>query len=279
MQAFIRTVRIATGVLLASMAIAGPSAAQAPPAMAQPTPQLGVPVDVNYVLGLGDIIDVTLVGRTDYNARARVGPDGTVVLPLVGAVPAAEKTATDLAESVRASLEKGKFFSQVAVRVDVIAVASRYVTVLGQVGASSLVPLDRAYRLSEILAKVGGRSGSAADFVIVTPATGGQKSYKIADIATGGLADDPVVAPGDKIYIPSTENQTFYVSGQVTKPGAFTVVPGMTVRMAIAQGGGVTETGNEKKFDLIRTGKKVPKATLETPIEVGDIVKVAERLF
>jgi polysaccharide biosynthesis/export protein len=278
MKTVIRFACIAAYALAVFLLTAVPSAAQAPPAQPAP-PALGVPIDVNYVLGLGDIIDVSLVGRTDYSARSRVGPDGTVLLPLVGAIPAKDKTATELAEMVRQALEKGRFFSQVAVRVDVLAVASRYVTVLGQVGAPSLVPLDRAYRLSEILAKVGGQGAGAADYVVVTKASGEQQQYPISEIATGGSVQDPTVAPGDKIYIPSTLNHVFYVTGQVNAPGSYPTIPGLTVRMAIAKGGGVTETGNERKFELFRKGEKVRGANLETQIQVGDIIKVGERLF
>ena len=51
------------------------------------------------------------------------------------------------------------------VEVEVVSYASRYVTVLGAVGSPGLIPMDRPYRLSEILARVGGARQDGADHV------------------------------------------------------------------------------------------------------------------
>ena len=53
----------------------------------------------------------------------------------------------------------------------------------------------------------------------------------------------------------------------------------MTIRMAIARGGGVTENGSEKKVTLVRDGKEIKKVSLDDPVKVGDIIKIGERLF
>ena len=246
-----------------------------------PSPELGTMIDSNYVLGLGDVIEVSVVGRNDFQGRVRIGPDGSVLLPLIGRLPAANLRPADLATQIQAALAKGGFYSQPVVRVEVITVASRFVIVMGQVSSPGLVALDRAYRLSEILAKVGAKISSNSDFVILTRGGegGAQQRMLMAEIATGGPSKDPFVAPGDKIYVPAAENEIFYLSGAVKSPGVYPLTAGMTVRMAIARAGGVTEMGNEKKVEIFRKGAKVPKVTLETPVEVGDIIKLGERLF
>ena len=142
------------------------------------------------------------------------------------------------------------------------------------------MPLDRNYRLSEILAKVGGRAGSSGSYVLLTRAGAAKADkYSIDKLASGGGDDDPIVKPGDKIYIPPTENEVFYISGEVKSPGAFSVADKMTIRMAIARGGGVTENGSEKKVTLVRDGKEIKKVSLDDPVKVGDIIKIGERLF
>jgi polysaccharide export outer membrane protein len=253
--------------------------AATPPA--QPGPELGTMIDQNYVLGLGDVIEVSVVGRNDFQGRVRIGPDGSILLPLIGRMAAANLRPADLATQIQAALAKGGFYSQPVVRVEVITVASRFVTVLGQVSSPGLIPLDRSFRLSEILAKVGAKISSNSDYVILTRGGegGAQQRLSMSEIAMGGPSKDPFVAPGDKIYVPAAEAEVFYLSGPVKSPGAFALQPGMTVRMAIARAGGVTEMGNEKKVEIFRKGAKVPKVTLETPIEVGDIIKLGERLF
>lgn len=253
-------------------------AAGAAPAASQPAPSTGVTEGASsgYVLGRDDVVEVGLLGRTDFGGRARVQADGTIQLPFIGKVQAAEKTTSDLSETVRKALQTGGFFADPVVTVEVVGYASRYVTVLGAVGSPGLVPINRPYRLSEILARVGGVRDGAADYLIVTSASGEEKRLLIRELAAGDLSRDPYVTPGDKLYSPQAE--TFYIYGQVNGPGAYPIQTGMTVRMALAKAGGLTQQGSDKKVTATRAGKKV-KLNLAEDVKAGDVIVVGERLF
>ena len=229
-----------------------------------------------YVLGRDDVIEVGLLGRTDFGGRARVQADGAIQLPLIGKVQAAEQTTAELSEKVRAALKTGGYFSDPIVSVEVVSYASRYVVVLGAVNSPGLVPINRQYRLSEIIARVGGVRDTAADYIIVRSEEGGESRYLIRELATGDLASDPYVKAGAKIYSPQAD--LFYIYGQVNSPGGFPLTDGMTVRMAIARGGGLSESGSDKKVSVNRGGKKVKVAAGEK-LQAGDVLFVGERLF
>jgi len=264
---------------LAQVKPASPTSPTAPPAPTVATPQ-ATAVDSSYLLGPGDVVEIGLVGRADFGSRARVSTDGTIQLPMIGSIAAANRTVIQLADDVRQALIKGGFYADPVVRTEVVGINSRYVTVLGSVGSPGLLPLDRNYRLSEVLARVGGRSGNGADYILLTRATGGaSERYSIAQLASGGADKDPLVHNGDKIFIPNTENEVFYISGQVNTPGSYPVTEGLTVRMAIAKGGGVNENGSEKKVKIVRDGVPLKGIKLEDPIKVGDVVTIGERLF
>jgi polysaccharide biosynthesis/export protein len=246
------------------------------PVPIQPT----APVDSSYQLGAGDILQIDLVGRSDFGSHARISADGTILLPMVGIVPAADRTVSELADQLRQALIKGQFYSDPVVRVEVVGISSRYATILGAVGSPGLLPLDRNYRLSEILAKIGGKAGNGADYILLTHADGGPtERYYITKLASGGAELDPVVKSGDKIFIPSADAEVFYISGQVMKPGTYPVTEGLTVRLALAQGGGVTENGSENKFKITRAGKPLKSVKLDDPVKVGDIITFGEKLF
>ena len=239
-----------------------------------------VPIDSSYALGVGDILEISLVGRSEFGSRVRISADGTILLPMIGVVPATNKTVSDLADQVRQELIKGQFYSDPVVRIEVIGISSRYATILGAVGAPGLLPLDRNYHLSEVLSKSGGRSGNSADYILVTHAGGGpSERYYISKLASGTPEQDPIVRAGDKIFIPSAEDEVFYISGQVNKPGSYPVTEGLTVRMALARGGGVTENGSENKVKIVRDGKPVKSPKLEDPVKPGDIFTIGEKLF
>lgn len=265
----------APGTLLAQVSGAAPPVVPLP--QQSSTQKSDAPgANAEYILGPEDVIEVEVVGQPD-KARARVYTDGSVQLNLVGKLQAEGKTPKQLGAEIAAALKAGGFYADPAVNVEVSSYASRYVTVLGAVGSPSLVPINRAYRLSEILARVGGVRAEAADYIIVRPESGGaEKRYLIDELAIGGADKDPFVAPGDKIYAPVAE--VFYVSGQVNSPGPFAMKTDLTVRQAIARAGGLTASGSEKKVEVTRGGKKI-KLSADAKVQPGDVLVVGERLF
>lgn len=233
------------------------------------------PADAEYVLGAEDVIEVEIVGQPD-RSRARVYTDGTLQLNLVGKIMAAGKTPRQLGIEIAQALKAGGFYANPVVNIEVASYASRYVTVLGAVASPSLVPINRPYRLSEILARVGGVQATAADYLIVRPEQGDERRYLIDELARGDATKDPFVAPGDKIFAPPAD--LFYISGQVNSQGPFPMKTGMTVRQAIARAGGLTPSGSDKKVEANRGGKKV-KLSGDAKVEPGDVLVVGERLF
>lgn len=258
--------------------VAGDDTMPAPAAAAGAAPTPGLVSDPEYRLGDGDIVDVMVVGSGDFNTRGRVSADGALLLPLIGAIPARGDTPAGLAAKVADALKKGGYYQSPVVRVELAGIRSRYVTVLGSVSSAGLLPLDRSYRLSEIIARVG-KSPSGASYVILTPASGEPRRYSIADLATKGGLDDPVVQSGDKIYVPPADDELFYMTGEVKKPGPSILTPNLTIRVALAMSGGVTENGSEKKVSLVRKGQKVKGANLETKVEAGDVITFGAKLF
>lgn len=233
--------------------------------------------DGGYAIGVGDVIEVSLVGVADYRSRVKVQADGTVLLPYADSVRAADRTALQLGQDVARKLAASGYYVKPQVIVDVVSYSSRYVTVLGAVASPGLVPVDRAYRLSEILARVGGTRVGGADHVTLTRAGGEEMKLPFAALATGGPQEDPVVQPGDKIFVPEAES--FFIYGQVNAPGAYPLRSGTTVRQAIARGGGLTQLGTEKRVKLIRNGKEMKGVALEMPMTAEDVVVVGERYF
>jgi protein involved in polysaccharide export with SLBB domain len=78
-------------------------------------------------------------------------------------------------------------------------------------------------------------------------------------------------------------HRPFYILGEVTKPGSYPYVSGMTMINAIALAGGFTHRAYEDSFDLIRPDKSGKKSKVdakpETPVQPGDVITVNERIF
>lgn len=231
----------------------------------------------SYMLGPEDIVELEVLGRSDFKTRAKIAQDGTILLPYIGAVSASNRTTQQLADEVSHALEAGGFFARPMLRVEVVSFASRYVTVLGAVGTPGLVPINKAYRLSEILARVGGVKGNGADYIIVRPEQGPERRLSIKALVTGDVSQDPYVSPGDKIFLPQAD--IFYISGQVKQPGEYPLASDMTLRMAIARAGGMTQLGSQRRVKINRRGEKVGRIDLDAKVEPGDVIDVGERIF
>lgn len=244
---------------------------------ATPQPFSSVPTDDAYVLGSGDVLTVDVLGRAEFKTQAQVQTDGTIQLPFLGTVKAADMSVLKFRETVRDALKKGGYYADPIVNVAVSNYASRYVIVLGDVGRPGMVPVDRNYRVSEILAQVGGPRDSGSDYLTLRRVTGEEIKLDIRELATGSTDQDPFVKPGDKLFVPKAE--TFYIYGQIARPGTLKIDTGMDLRRAIAAAGGLTTMGSEKKVKVIRDGKEIKKYDLSGPIKNGDVIHVGERFF
>jgi len=276
---------VSAAVLLLALAVLGrtggyaqpapPLQVPAAPVQPQPTQPAGMP-DQGYVLGPEDVVQVDVLGRTDFSTKAKIGADGKIQLPLLGAVPASDRTVLQFRDQIRDALQKGGFFNRPIVDVQVVSYASRYVTVLGAVGSPGLIPVDRPYRLSEIIARVGGVRESGADHVVLRTKSG-ERNYAIKDLATGDESHDPYVQPGDKIFAPNGD--VFYIKGQVKAPGSYILLPHMTLTMALARGGGLTDLGSDSHIKVVRKNVEMSPKDLNMEVLPDDVIDVGEGWF
>jgi len=234
-------------------------------------------IQKSYVLGPGDVVQVEVLGQADFGTpRVKVAPDGSIPLPIIGTIQAGGLTTQQLAATVRNKLVAAQYYNNPTVNVDIATYASRYVIVLGDVAQPGLVPIDRPYRVSEILARVGGLKDNSADYVVLSPVVGPERHIDVASLSRNGPNNDPYVSPDDKLFVP--EAQLFYIYGQVNAPGSYPLKSGMTIRQALARGGGMTASGSEGRVSVYRNDHKI-KIPLDTPLRGGDVIVVGERLF
>ncbi len=268
------SVFLVTTLTLIGLAIAGTSASAQPAGTATSGP---VSLEDGYVLGPGDTLEIAVLGREDYRARIQVQVDGTIQLPLINDVQVANRTVLQIRDLVKQRLTAGGYFTDPAVSVMVVSYASRYVNVLGEVSTPGNVPIDRSYQLSDILARVGGTTANAADTITVTREDGQSASYDIRQVATGTADSNPTINPGDRVFVDMAPQ--FYISGQINSPGVYRLVKGMTLRMALARGGGVAQQGSSRRISVYRDGVEMKKFDPNGLIMPDDNIFVEERFF
>jgi polysaccharide export outer membrane protein len=232
------------------------------------------------------MIRILVFQHPDLTLETRVSEGGTISYPLIGSVRIGGMTIGSGEQTIARALRDGGFIRQPRVNILLLQSRGNQVSVLGQVGKPGRYPLETSNtKLSEMLAIAGGVAPSGADIAIVTGVRDGNAFRKEVDITAlffkSSPHEDIVVSGGDVIFV--NRAPTYYVYGEVQKPGSYRVERGMTVRQALAQGGGLTARGTERGLRLYRRGTNRTVETL-TPslddlVQANDVFHVRESLF
>tara|TARA_R110002072_G_scaffold89232_4_gene199968 strand:+ start:97265 stop:97786 length:522 start_codon:yes stop_codon:yes gene_type:complete len=93
-----------------------------------------------------------------------------------------------------------------------------------------------------------------------------------------GLKGDYLIDP--KVNVSIVEYRSFFIDGEVSKPGGYPYLPGLSLQKAIALAGGFTERASRSKIKVIReVSGKTEILGLEDSVSPGDIVTVEQSFF
>jgi protein involved in polysaccharide export with SLBB domain len=219
-----------------------PAAAQAP-----------VRVEADYRLGAADRVEVTVAEAPQLGlAEGTIAADGTLTLPVVGAVPAAGRTAEELAAEIEQRLE-ADYLARATVAVEVLDVQARTVSVLGAVAKPGSYGFAGDWTVLEAIGAAGGLAAEHGNSVrIVRHAENGlsdQITLPLADLVE--RADprlDLPLAPNDVIHVERLQKVTILLVGEVATRGAIELdgrTP-VTLLGVIARAGGLTERASPR---------------------------------
>jgi polysaccharide biosynthesis/export protein len=239
-----------------------------------------------YQLGAGDSIRIVVFQNPDLTVETRVTENGTISYPLVGSVRIGGMTIPAAEQAIAKALRDGNFIQQPQVNIALLQNRGNQVSVLGAVNRPGRFPLETfTTRVSEMIAIAGGISPAGADVAILTGSRDGKPARWEIDIAAMFLNKqseaDVVVAGGDVIYV--HRQPLFYIYGEVQRPGSYRVERNMTVRQALAQGGGPTARGTERRLRIYRRGAdaavQVLTPELNDSVQPDDVLYVQESIL
>jgi polysaccharide biosynthesis/export protein len=234
----------------------------------------------DYQLGAGDTIRIQVFQNPDLTLETRVSESGTISYPLIGNVRLGGLSLSTAEQQLAKQLKEGGFVQQPQVTVILIQNRGNQVSVLGQVNRPGRYPLESTTtRLTEMLATAGGIAATGGDQVVVMGTRNGKPFSKEVDVPglflAHNTADDIILIGGDSIYVDRAP--VFYVYGEAQRPGAYRIERGMTIRQAIAQGGGPTPRGTEKDPRLNR--RKNDGSVVQITPAPGDLVQPDDVIF
>lgn len=146
------------------------------------------------VLSVGSRLRITIYGHEDISREVDIGPQGMVVIPMIGEVKAEGETTQSLAQNINSKADSANLIST-GVEVEIVKYPPIYVT--GLVGASGAYDYKPRINVRQAVALAGGFSPRArtSEVRILRMNSCTQKVEEI----TGDL--DTEILPSDTIEV------------------------------------------------------------------------------
>ena len=187
-------------------------------------PDLKLATPVNYILGPGDELQVSVYGVQEYSSSLPVSPEGKIDIQYVGQIAVSGMTIEGATQKIKAAI--AKVYSTVKsgqsqVTVNLGGIRTIKVTVIGskQPGNYSVSSLATVFN-ALYLAGGPGANGSYRNIELIR----NNKVYKNIDIyrflVSGSQSDNVGLKENDVIRIPAY-SQRVVVEGEVKRPGIF----------------------------------------------------------
>lgn len=247
--------------------------------------------DKEYILSTGNTIQVMVYGEPDLGAEARISPEGTIKLPLLGDVKIAGFTVREAEEVITELLARDYLVNP---QVTVYVREHNKIYVLGFVRNPGPYELKTAITLTSAISLAGGCAPEAnTSSIKVVSLVGQEKETQEVDLEaiTSNQMPDIELRANDTIIV--EEYGRVSIMGQVVHPSTYTLKKNLTLLEVIGMAGGFTniadmdgtsvvriEDGKKKIIrvrisDITKRGDK----TKDIYLKPGDIVVVPESFF
>ena len=251
-----------------------------------------------YRIGPSDVLQIKVFDEPGLSNKFTVDSDGTITYPFLGRIPVRGKTLREVEDAITTGL-RADYVKNPQVTVEIDQFRSRSIYVIGEVKAPGKYNIEGPVTLLEVIARAGSFTATAGPTIVVQRYKDGMAAaaasapaqpnadntaellrVSIDDLKQGKVNANVLLQDSDTIIVNPAER--FYVTGFVRTPGAFVLRPGMTVQQAIAEAGGITERGSNRRVKIMRkvNGKDVEvDARMTDLVQPNDTIRVPQRLI
>ncbi|MCC7176491.1 MAG: polysaccharide export protein [Bryobacterales bacterium] len=157
-------------------------------------------VSMDYKIGPGDGLIVTVVELPELSGNYTVSNAGVLTMPLIGAINIAEKTAEEIELLIAERLKERQLLRRPEVLVDVTHYVAKRIYILGEVDKAGEYSMSQQLTLMDAILIAGGLDISADRY-----------GYLHRRVTETGSPDDPASVAGNPQYA-----RTFNVLSRVT---------------------------------------------------------------
>jgi protein involved in polysaccharide export with SLBB domain len=243
-----------------------------------------LPVPADYVVGIGDTVEIRLFGKENRVLRLPVERDGGITIPEIGAVSVAGLTLEAMGKSLLERIGKQKI--GVDATVSMGPLRSIQIFLMGDVNNPGAITTDALTTVTNALL-MGGGIGASGSMRRVEVRRRGRVVSQIDlydSMLKGSDRGELRLQSGDTVFVPSVGKRVG-VSGEVLRPAIYEVLHEKSIDDIIRLAGGFKPTAypqasriNRIGTDWQRTTRPIQLATLaqrEIPFQDGDIFEIS----
>jgi protein involved in polysaccharide export with SLBB domain len=258
----------------------GGTSAPVTPEIPTATPPPAEALVPDYRLDTGDVVAVYVERHGDVNRNVPLMADATVMLPrMEKPISARGLTCTELAEQIRVGLSHPRAFilKPGQVTVQLVTARMRRVYVRGNVVRGTEYDLKNDWRITELVASMGGVPQPNRVTAILT---NGKRPAPVKIDLTAALADESgsaniALMEGDTLTVNGPETKVFFVKGEGPR-GKHDIDERFTLKQALVQLGVTANgaTGELRKAKLIRheTPGDPTSPTTDIPVDLISVL-------
>lgn len=251
-------------------------------------PNLKLATPVNYVLGPGDELQISVFGVQEFNATIPISVEGKISIPYVGQIPVSGMTIEAATQKIRnaiAGVYSTVRSGQSQVGISLSRIRTIKVTLIGskQPGNYSVSSLSTVYN-ALFLGGGPAKNGSYRNIELLR----NNKVYRTIDLyrflVKGDQSDNVGLKDNDVIRIPAY-TQRVSMEGQVKRPGIFEMKKGETFADLLTFASGFNELAYTASVNVMqKTAKEFKVKDIYTseyasykPLS-GDVFRVSKIL-
>jgi polysaccharide biosynthesis/export protein len=228
-----------------------------------------------YTIGPRDVLGITVWGQADLSRDYTVDPDGFAPFPLVGRIMAAGRSPKELAAHLTEVLGKD-YLVNPQVIVTVKEYLSQKVQVLGTAERPGAYYLTGPTTLLDVLSRAGGFAATAGKQVLLVrnhgPSDGPGAVLRLSldKIQAGDPSENARVQSEDIVIVTKAQAYSYFVFGEVRKPGAYPFDKETNILEGITVAGGFTDKAAPGRTRVIRS---TPQGQQVIEVDMNDILR------
>lgn len=214
------------------------------------------PKDMQYTVGLGDVLDINVLEHPELKTKAPVTSDGLISFPYIGSINVKGLSLTDIEKEITKRLSSS-YIKYPVVSVTLTSYEAVKFYVYGEVKNPGRFVLESNMTALKAIATAGGITpGGLYGKVKLRRKQNGGQEYKEINLDLKNTAEsnkncDMLIEDEDIIVVELSKD--FFVYGEVGRPGKYTLEDNMTVLKAISIAGGFAKFGSPDRVKILRT--------------------------